>query len=284
MNNSFNKPQHWLNECQTLKHQLLLVIDTVAAPEVIAKLFQLAPIREYVRLFQGTEFESLLEQSPWLVRIDETSAPAVKHLLQCPERNWGWITSGAHLDLNEVAQHWRERMVKNKDGRRWFYRFQDNQVLARHLIALTAQQIPLLLGPLSRVLAWDGKQWLAFENEIPALIPAPFATPWLDIPEPLEIANVIELRALHAWLWEQNGEATQKLAETRPVRPWLEQQFQRAGAWGWDTGDQKCFLLEHQLNPSLAEHPAWEPRANETPEQHFARCQRELPAASKGHA
>ncbi|WP_341523339.1 DUF4123 domain-containing protein [Pseudomonas sp. G.S.17] len=283
MNNAFIQPQQWLNEHKTFKHQLLLIIDTVAAPETIAKIFQLAPIREYVRLFQGTEFESLLEQSPWLVRIDESSAPILTYLLQCPERNWGWIASAVHLDLNDVAQHWRERLVINEDGKRWFYRFQDNQVIARHLSGLTVQQIPLLLGPLIGALTWDGKQWLAFENETPALIPVPFATPWLNIPEPLEIANGIELRALHAWLWELKGEATQQLAETRPLRPWLEEQFQRAGAWGWDTGDQKCFLLEQQLNPSLAEHPAWEPRANETPRQHFARCQRELLAASKGH-
>lgn len=102
MNIVFIQSRKWLNLHHSLKHQLLLVIDTVSAPEIIAKLFQLAPIREYIQLIQGTEFEELLEYSPWLVRVETVAVPILVHLLQCLERNWAWIASAAHF--NRVKQ------------------------------------------------------------------------------------------------------------------------------------------------------------------------------------
>ncbi len=276
------EPTHWLAEQKRHQRQLLLIIDTLHSPEVIPTLFKLAPVRDYIRLFHGTEFEDLLPQSPWLIRIDSSSTAAIFHLLQNPTLNWGWLASTAQLDLNEIAQHWRDRLVISEDGQRWFYRFQDNQVIARHLGALTAQQIPLLLGPLAGVLSWDGKCWQAFENQQPAPHPEPFATPWLDVPESPEIADQIEHHALLAWLWEEYGDATQKLAEVQTLEPWLALQIQRARDWNWDAPEQKFFLLKQQLNPYLNDHPAWEPRPHETPEQHFARCQCEFSSYDKG--
>jgi len=276
------QPAQWLAEQEQLQRRLLLIIDSVSAPDVVSTLFKLAPIHDYVRLFQGTEFEDLLEQSPWLIRIDSNWTQAITHLLQSPQRHWGWIASAQHLDLNEIAQHWRERMAFSEDNQRWFYRFQDNRIIAQHLGALNPQQISVLVGPLSAVLCWSGEQWKSFDNAAPAVYPAPFATPWLDIPEPSEAADESERSGLIAWLWEQHGEATQRLAEVQPLQPWLQQQLQRAHEWNWDTPEQKYFLLEHQLDPARANHPAWEPRINETPAMHFARCQRELLASNKG--
>lgn len=270
------QPTHWLDQQTQQQRQLLLNIDTVSAPDVIATLFTLAPIRDYIRLFHATEFEDLLEQSPWLIRLESSSMKAATHLLQNPTLNWGWIASAVNLDLNQVARHWRDRMVFSHDDQRWFYRFQDNQIIAQHLSALSPAQTPLLLGPLTSALCWNGEQWQSFENEHPRLHPAPFATPWLEVPSPVEVAAELERRALNAWLWEENGEATQRLAEAQPLEPWLTQQLQRARDWNWESLEQKYFLLERQLNPALAEHPAWQHRANETPEQHFARCKREL--------
>lgn len=102
MNSVFIQPQQWLYLHHSLKHQLLLVIDTVSAPGIIAKLFQLAPVREYIGLFQGTEFEEPLEYSPWLVRVETIAVSILAHLLQCLARNWAWIASAAHF--NRVKQ------------------------------------------------------------------------------------------------------------------------------------------------------------------------------------
>jgi len=276
------QPAEWLKEQQKKQRQLLLIIDTVAAPNVIAALFKVAPIRDYIRLFQGTEFESLLEQSPWMVRIDSSWTAALAHLLQCPGDNWGWIASAEHLDLNEVARHWRDRMVISEAGRRWFYRFQDNVVISRHLNALSPRAIPLLLGPLAAALCWNGEHWQHFNNEQPAVYPAPFATPWLEVPESAAASRAIEIRALKRWLWHKHPHATYQLPVA--IDDWIEQQLDLATDLDWNAAEQIFFLAEHKLDPERAQHSAWAKQTGETPETHFARVQKAFAAsdANKG--
>ncbi|KFE48764.1 DUF4123 domain-containing protein [Pseudomonas syringae] len=268
------QPNDWLTEQHKQRRQLLLIVDTVAAPHVIGKLFELGTARDYIRLFQGTEFESLLEQSPWLVGINGISKAALAHLLQSPQDNWGWIASAEHLDLNEVAQHWRERMVISEGGQRWFYRFQDNVVISRHLNALSPADIPLLLGPLAATLCWNGEHWQQFENDHPAVYPAPFATPWLAVPESAAASRAIEIRAMKKWLWNKHPHATYHLPVF--IEDWIEQQLDLASEWGWNDAEQIFFLAEHKLDPERAEHAAWAKQTGETPEEHFQRANKIL--------
>lgn len=272
------QPAVWLAEQTRQQRQLLLIIDTLHSPQVIANLFTLAPIRDYIRLFQGSEFDDLLEQSPWLIRIESTSIAAVSYLLQNPMLNWGWLASTPHLDLNEIAQHWRERLVINENGQRWFYRFQDNQVIARHLSALTEQQTPSLLGPLAGVLSWDGEQWQAFENPQPGPSPQPFATPWLDVPESAAISEAIEIEAIKQWLWQYHPFATASLPISDPFDVWIKQQLDLATELGWNDPEQIRFLAEHKLDPERAAHAAWAKQFGETPQAHFVRVKRTFTA------
>ena len=69
-------------------------------------------------------------------------------------------------------------------------------------------------------------------------------------------------------------EAAAKLSETRNVREWLEEQMDLLEAWQWKTPDQREFMLSLRLDPKCADDVAWQPLPSETPEQHFARCQR----------
>jgi hypothetical protein len=268
------QPAVWLAEQKRQHRQLLLIIDTLHSPQAVAMLFKLAPVRDYIRLFQGTEFEDLLEQSPWLIRIEPSSMDAVAYLLQNPTLNWGWLASTAQLDLNEVAQHWRERLVIDENGQRWFYRFQDNQVIARHLAALTAQQIPLLLGPLAGALSWDGEQWQSFVNEQPGLFPEPFDRPWLQVPESAAISEEIDIEALKQWLWQHHPYTTASLPISEPFDVWLKQQLDLARQLGWDDAARIHFLAEHKLDPERAAHTAWDKQPGETPEAHFTRVRR----------
>jgi len=270
------QPAVWLTEQQKQQRQLLLIIDTVAAPNAVAMLFKHGPIRDYIRLFKDTEFESLLEHSPWLVRLDDSSVPALKHLLEAPERNWGWVASATHLDLNEVAQHWRDRMLISEAEQRWFYRFQDNVVIARHLSALSEAQIPLLLGPLNAALCWDGEHWQSVENNHPAVCPPPFATPWLEVPETPVASRTIQIRAIENWLWKNHPDATFHLPMF--VKDWVKQQLDLAAEWEWHEAEQILFLVEHQLDPESAQHAAWAKQQGETAEAHFARVQRAFAA------
>ncbi|MCD5995492.1 DUF4123 domain-containing protein [Pseudomonas sp. CDFA 602] len=270
------QPSQWLAEQYRRKRQLVLTVDTLAAPDAIATLFSLAPIRDYLRLFQGTEFDSLLAQSPWLIRIDPSTTPAIERLLQHPEQNWGWIGSADNLDLAELARHWRDRMVIRDADQRWLYRFQDNRVMVRHLSALDAHHIPLLLGPLAQALCWDGEAWLQFENKRPALYLPPFATPWTQVTESKAASHAIELRALENWLWQHHPTSTARLPVNTTLNVWLTDQLELATGWGWNAPEDILFLVQNRLDPTLAAHGLWHPIQGETPERHLQRVRHNI--------
>lgn len=275
-----DSPAKWLEQQKQQQRQILLIIDTSAAPEVVASLFEQGPVRDYIKVFQQTEFEQLVAQSPWLVRIDSSSMPVLLRLLQTPQCNWGWVAGVPQLDLNEMAQHWRERMLVSEDGQRSFYRFQDNRVIARHLAALAPHHVSLLLGPAASALCWDGEQWQCVENSAPGRYPAPFVTPWLDLPEPRMAIAAIEIRAVENWLWEHHPRQT--FALEAPLKRWIKEQLDLATKFEWNDAEQIFFLIEYKLDPDFSHHPVWMARAWESPEQHFCRARIDLMALKAG--
>lgn len=271
----------WLDQQRKQQRQLVLIANPMAEPNPVPSLFTQALIRDYLKLYQGSEFDHLADLGPWLIRIDPSSMPALSVLMQTPQQHWGWVASAEHLDLNDIAAHWRARMIIHDDGQRAFYRLQDNRVIARHLQALEQQQIPLLLGPLCSALCWTGERWLAVDNPEPGARPEPFATPWLDVPQPESVADAVHCAQLEKWLWEDHLEATAQLQGRQPLAPWLHAQLHKAKNWNWLTEAQVHFLLEHQLDAELANHPAWTPRADEAADAHFLRVTREVSQALK---
>ncbi|MBH3428114.1 DUF4123 domain-containing protein [Pseudomonas alkylphenolica] len=272
----------WLNEQLSRQRQLILIANPMAEPNPLPTLFAQAPIHDYVKLYQGTDFHSLADLGPWLVRIDASAMPALSMLLQTPQQQWGWVASASRLDMQEVVAHWRARMIVLNDDQRSFYRFHDNRVIARHLQALKQEQIPLLLGPLCSALCWDGEQWRVMNNPQPGSYPEPFETPWLSLLAPESLNAAAHQAHLENWLWANHPQATQQLLPREPLMPWLKAQLDKAQTWRWLTQDQLHFLLEHQLCADLMSHVAWEPRATETPESHFVRVTREVAQAKTG--
>lgn len=272
----------WLSEQRSRQRQLVVIANPMAEPNPIPTLFANAPIRDYVKVYQGTPFDNLAPLGPWLVRIDVSSMAALSVLLQSPEHHWGWVASADHLDMNEVLAHWQARMLIHDDGQRAFYRFQDNRVISRHLQALDKEQIPLLLGPLCSALCWDGEQWVSVDNPTPGTYPEPFDTPWLEVPPAAEQSAAAQKAALEKWLWENHLDATQQLLTREPLAPWLQTQLDNAASWGWFRQEQIHYLLEHQLNADLANSLVWTPRTNETPDTHFVRVQQEVLLSRKG--
>ena len=272
----------WLGEQKRRQRQLLVIANPMAAPNPIPMLFAKAPIRDYVKVYQGTPFENLAPLGPWLVRIDVSTMAALSALLQSPEHHWGWVASAEQLDMNEVVAHWQARMLINDEGQRALYRFQDNRVISRHLQALDNEQIPLLLGPLCSALCWDGKLWISVDNPAPGTYPEPFDTPWLQVPPTAEQSAAAQKATLETWLWENHLDATQQLLTRESLATWLQVQLDKADSWDWSRQEQVHFLLEHQLNTDLANLPAWAPRAEETPDAHFVRAQQDILQANKG--
>lgn len=280
--NTYYSPNQWLTEQRTHRRQLLVIANPMAAPNPIPTLFANAPIRDYVKVYQGTPFENLAPLGPWLVRIDVSTMAALSALLQSPEHHWGWVASAEQLDMNEVVAHWQARMLIHDEGQRALYRFQDNRVISRHLQALDNEQIPLLLGPLCSALCWDGKQWISVDNPAPGTYPEPFDTPWLQVPPTAEQSAAAQKATLETWLWENHLDATQQLLTRESLATWLQVQLDKADSWDWSRQEQIHFLLEHQLNADLANLPAWAPRAEETPDVHFLRAQQDILQANKG--
>jgi hypothetical protein len=268
--------QRWLDDQRSQHRELLLVVDRLAEPDPIVELFGADLMQDYVNLYQGTEFADMADVGPWLVRLHNPDAELVQTLLNTPESDWGWLASAAHIDLAALAQHWRERMLIDEQEQRALYRFQDNRVIARHLGELSETQRPLLLGPLSGALCWNGQAWQCIHNPRPGLYLAPFEKPWQELAEPEVVTQAIQRHNLEQWLWQNHSAATAQLAETQPLSSWLDEQLSKAKSWRWDSLERIQFLLRYQLDPTIAAHPAWAPVRDETVDAHFARSSKEL--------
>ena len=263
--------EYWLSEQQAQGRQLLLVIDSLAEPAPLPRLFSADLVHSYANLYQGTEVAELAEVGPWLVMLNEQNLMQLGSLTDAPEQNWGWLASVDHADIAVLTQHWQARIFDDEQGQRSLYRFQDNRIVARHLGELDTSQRPLLLGPLASALCWDGQDWQWFDNEQPGEYREPFVKPWLSIPEPDSVKRAVAHHNLEMWLWQNHTQATTRLAETRVVSDWLDHQLDKAKEWHWHSELQLHFLLRYQLDPKLADHPAWLPAERETPEAHYSR-------------
>lgn len=272
--------QSWVADQLAQQRELLLIVDRLAEPDPITALFSADLMQDYVNLYQGTEFADMADVGPWLVRLHNPDAPLVQTLLNTPESGWGWLASAATIDLAVLAQHWRERMLIDEQAQRALYRFQDNRVIARHLAELSETQRPLLLGPLESALCWNGQAWQSIHNPRPGLYPVPFEKPWQELAEPEAVTQAVLRHNLEQWLWQNHSAATAQLAETQPLSSWLDAQLDQAQSWRWQSLERIQFLLRYQLDPALAEHPAWAPVKNETADAHFARSSEELFTAS----
>ncbi|MFI8462139.1 MAG: hypothetical protein BCV62_11270 [Pseudomonas sp. K35] len=266
-----DRVEHWLSEQQAQGRPLLLVIDSLAEPAPLPRLFSADLVHSYANLYQGTEVEEMAGVAPWLILLNELNFTQLRSLTDAPEQNWGWLASADHADMAALTQHWQARIFADEQGQRSLYRFQDNRIIARHLGELDASQRPLLLGPMSSALCWDSQDWQWFDNELPGEYREPFEKPWLSIPEPEQVQSAVAHHNLELWLWQTHTQATTRLAETQVVSDWLDNQLDKAKEWHWHGEPQLHFLLRYQLDPELANHPAWPPTARETPEAHYSR-------------
>jgi len=277
--------QIWLNEQTKLNRTLVLVLDSLAEPNPVPVLYSAGLMQRSVQLYRRTQYADFAAISPWLALQDNVSASAFQALLADPERHWGWIGSMETPDLDALTQHWQARMVIEEEGNRSLFRFQDNRVIARCLASLTEPERPLLLGPMSSVLFWDERQWSSVDNPKPGSYHVPNPAPWLRTPESAERSRGILRDNLKRWLLVYHAEAAASLSETRNVSEWLEEQLDLLESWQWNTPEQRAFMLSLRLDPKCAEDVAWQPLPGETPQTHFARCQRVLDTElSRGHA
>lgn len=265
---------NWLGEQSRLNRVLILALDSLAEPNPVTSLYSAGVMQRSVQLYRRTEFSKFAAISPWLTELQNPGNDAFRKLLDDPQRNWGWIGSMDKADLDSLTQHWIARMVIDEGGERSLFRFQDNRVLARCLDNMKETEWPLLLGPISSALYWDQDQWKSADNSRSGMYPVPNPAPWLRTPESGEQARSILRDNLKRWLLTYHVDTAAELAETRVVSEWLEEQLDLLDAWDWRTEEQRQLMLSLRLSPQCASDIAWEPIPGETPEVHFARCQR----------
>jgi hypothetical protein len=265
---------NWLGEQSRLNRVLILVIDSLAEPNPVTPLYSAGAMQRSVQLYRRTEFAQFAAISPWLVELQNPGNEEFRKLLDDPQRNWGWIGSMEKSDLDSLTQHWIARMVIDEDGDRSLFRFQDNRVLARCLVNMKESEWPLLLGPISSVLYWDEQQWKSTDNGNPSMYPVPNPAPWLRNPESGEQARSVLRENLKRWLMIYHVDAAAALAETRVVSEWLEDQMDLLDAWSWQLPEHRELMLSRRLSEPCMQDIAWEPLPTETPQEHFARCQR----------
>lgn len=265
--------RQWLDDQAAAQRQLVLVLNGLAEPPALARLFAAAPLKDYRNVFQNTEFDALSSHGHWLAAVEAGHQGVLQALLAAPQQPWGWLASAAPLDIDALAAHWRQRMLFHQHGQRWLYRFEDSRVMASHLSALTDTQRPLLLGPLHSALCWNGDAWQCFDNPRPGHYEPRQGSPWLDLPEPTEQDT---LTFWEKWLWEHHPHAAAGVLEGQPLAQWLGEQWALAERWQWHSIEQRALLLTHRLNPVCAAHPGWQPTAHETPQAHFQRCSQQV--------
>jgi hypothetical protein len=273
---------NWLGEQTRLNRVLILALDSLAEPNPVTSLYSAGLMQRSVQLYRGTQYAEFVAISPWLTELSNPSADAFRKLLDDPQRNWGWIGSMDNADLDGLTQHWRARMIIDEDGERSLFRFQDNRVIARCIANLSETERPLLLGPISSVLYWDEEQWKSADNAKPGMYPVPNPAPWLRTPESGGQARSILRDNLKRWLLTYHVETAAELAETHVVSEWLEEQMDLMDLWQWKAPEQRELMLSRRLSPKCMEDIAWEPLPGETPEAHFARCQRVFADSSVG--
>ncbi|WP_256591688.1 DUF4123 domain-containing protein, partial [Pseudomonas sp. HMWF006] len=103
--------ESWLHEQNRAGRDLYLMLDIDGQMDTRAALLDEQGVARYRNLYAGTAANALAQAGPLLFHIDSIHDPAIQSLLRAPERNWGWLASASHVELDTLAAHWRERVL-----------------------------------------------------------------------------------------------------------------------------------------------------------------------------
>ncbi|WP_256675396.1 DUF4123 domain-containing protein [Pseudomonas sp. GXM4] len=119
--------EQWLHAQSRAGCELYLMLDTDGQSAEHAALTRDLGTERFRPLSSGTPAESLVPTGPLLLQIDTAQHPAIQTLLATPERNWGWLASARHVELDLLAAHWRERLITGERPNQAVYRVHDNR-------------------------------------------------------------------------------------------------------------------------------------------------------------
>lgn len=265
--------QQWMIEQRQLGHFLCLILDSEDERQIRQVLLGSHDNDQYCSLYSETSAADLADAGPFLFLIGNPEDRQLNELLKAPERNWGWLASiPRETALQELAKHWRERLIVGTRPYQALYRFHDNRVLTRALKHLTTEAIPGYLGPIISVCYWQGQHWETLTNPKPGNHPVPESPAWCGVPvEGEQSAPIREVNA-RRYLLAEHLDAYARIAEQQDPDLWLSTQLALADSWGWQAPEQLEFLLIQSLKEidgTFAKR--WQARPDETPDAHFER-------------
>ncbi|PMY64015.1 MULTISPECIES: DUF4123 domain-containing protein [Pseudomonas] len=270
-------PEQWMRVQGELGQRLYLILDSVGQLDERNALLNERDNDQYSNLYSGTPASALAAIGPYLFQLDTLDHPAIQVLLKTPERHWGWLASSASGDLDQLARHWRARLVTGERPNQALYRFHDNRVLGRALAHLRPEQRSEFLGPIASVCYWQDGQWAAAYNPAPGEYPVPPAPAWLAVPPTADTAAGIQIDNARRYLMVEQMERLAELARQQDADTWLQAQLELARAWGWQAPEQVRFLLVQRLQaPREALPKSWLPQLDETPLTHFQRVYQQV--------
>lgn len=262
--------QRWLIEQHHADRLLCLVLDSQNERDMRQRWLKSSRYEQYASVYGETVVAELADTGPFLFTFDQPDDRRLDALVDRPDSHWGWLASLGQGELKTWVRHWQERLIVGARPHQALYRFHDNRVLARALEHLPPEALPAYLGPAISVCYWQGSRWQSTDNPAPGTYPLPDSPPWLHLPMPEEPAMEIRLANAHRFLLAEHVQAYAGLAGSQDPQIWLRERLTQAQAWGWLAPERLEFLLIQSLHtPTLAPH--WQPRPDETPDEHFDR-------------
>ncbi|KAF2389276.1 MULTISPECIES: DUF4123 domain-containing protein [Pseudomonas] len=272
-----NPVEQWLRQQTRAGRDLYLMLDSDGQMDERTALISELGVDRHRNLYVGTPASALAQSGPLLFQIDPVGHPVIRTLLDTPERNWGWLASASHVDLDVLAAHWRERVITGERPNLAVYRAHDNRILGRALAHLQPEQYADFLGPMASVCYWDAGQWRVADNPDPGEHPLPAAPPWLQTPTPEQVYANILFDNARRYLIGEHTEAMAALAEQLDVEAWLWGHIQLTRLWGWQQPEQVHFLLTQSLKtPGYLPPKSWLPKPEEDPATHFERVYQQV--------
>ena len=139
------------------QHAQWLLLDIAQAPQAVKVLRQGFSSVHSLQLFDGTEFQPVSEQGPWL--IDLRDCPALSALCHTDPMTWQGLLLGSEVSAQTLREH-LQRMLTVSIGlnHRALLNFYNRQTASYFFDACDARELSRWLGPILQV-RWFGGTW-----------------------------------------------------------------------------------------------------------------------------
>ena len=160
--------------------QHYLLLDGAQIDDLMQILYQLEPVPEFHRLYDGTRYAELAEVGPVLITTDHSSL-----LSQHFKEHWS-TTAGATLNsrarTDELIQHLSSLVHASVSGGvSVLFRYYDPRILHLWLTDMNDGQRNTALGPVEQFQLWAHGAWHEFSRSAPSIAQHYAESPWLQL-------------------------------------------------------------------------------------------------------